>query len=476
MSKKASEVGGRSRAEIIADPLATADEIQPLAEQDPIAALHHPNCPVELWWQLAVKHPMEAESSITYELMTLENPGRWPEMEQRRRVGWLEDGCQRLSKRECMLFAADCAERVLPLFEKMIKGDKGPRSAIEKARSEARSLDPLLPQSYRDRMRRAHTSAYHAVEYRLSVSGAHWAAAAAYEAANANDVSVLTPVIHLAIKLGEGVTRDRAAATEETHWQWTRIKQYLRGTANSLIDTLGARSFPAIKADPQATPEEIRHLSEKNGLAALQHPNCPQDLWWDLAILFPIEAPKSPAGQLFTLEDPTRWVDLEQRWVSDWIFAILQKLKPKGQRLFAADCAERVLPCWEEEHPNDDRPRKSIEAARLAAHGQLRKKALEPVHIRAMAASQSSSYGNDAWLAASAASHVSHADAEWGAYNAHKESARAAGIHATRLATGGDAKDPAAYRAELMWQWQRLQAYLRGETLSGIGKTRHHSR
>ena len=31
--------------------------------------------------------------------------------------------------------------------------------------------------------------------------------------------------------------------------------------------------------------------------------------------------------------------------------------------LWAADCAERVLPHFEREHPNDDRPRKPIEAA-----------------------------------------------------------------------------------------------------------------
>ena len=40
-------------------------------------------------------------------------------------------------------------------------------------------------------------------------------------------------------------------------------------------------------------------------------------------------------------------------------------------RLFAADCAERVLPIFEKEQPNDDRPRKAIEAARAYARGEI---------------------------------------------------------------------------------------------------------
>src|SRR5690349_5167060 len=39
-------------------------------------------------------------------------------------------------------------------------------------------------------------------------------------------------------------------------------------------------------------------------------------------------------------------------------------------RLFAADCAEAVLPLFEEVRPDDDRPRKAIEVARLRARGE----------------------------------------------------------------------------------------------------------
>ena len=40
-------------------------------------------------------------------------------------------------------------------------------------------------------------------------------------------------------------------------------------------------------------------------------------------------------------------------------------------RLYAADCAERVLPIFEKARPGDDRPRKAIEAARAFARGEI---------------------------------------------------------------------------------------------------------
>ena len=40
--------------------------------------------------------------------------------------------------------------------------------------------------------------------------------------------------------------------------------------------------------------------------------------------------------------------------------------------LWAADCAEHVLPYFEENSPQDDRPRKAIEAGRAWARGEIR--------------------------------------------------------------------------------------------------------
>jgi hypothetical protein len=40
-------------------------------------------------------------------------------------------------------------------------------------------------------------------------------------------------------------------------------------------------------------------------------------------------------------------------------------------RLFAADCAEHVLPIFEARYPDDTRPRKAVEAARQFARGEI---------------------------------------------------------------------------------------------------------
>ena len=56
---------------------------------------------------------------------------------------------------------------------------------------------------------------------------------------------------------------------------------------------------------------------------------------------------------------------LESNGIDDtlWAFRAV-KGKNKEIRLFAADCAELVLPIYENQYPDDDRPRKAIKAAR----------------------------------------------------------------------------------------------------------------
>ena len=46
------------------------------------------------------------------------------------------------------------------------------------------------------------------------------------------------------------------------------------------------------------------------------------------------------------------------------------KERDRVARLFAADCAERVIPLWSHYFPNDSRPQKAIEVARRYAEGQ----------------------------------------------------------------------------------------------------------
>jgi hypothetical protein len=81
----------------------------------------------------------------------------------------------------------------------------------------------------------------------------------------------------------------------------------------------------------------------------------------------------------------------------------------RTQRLLAADCAERVLPIFERERPNDDRPRLAIEVARRFADGLATKAELAAAGDAAWAAAEAA-----AWAAATAAW------AAWAAWDAER--------------------------------------------------------
>jgi len=114
-----------------------------------------------------------------------------------------------------------------------------------------------------------------------------------------------------------------------------------------------------------------------------------------------------------------------------WAWRFFDKTKAdKIGRLFAADCAERVLPLFEKERPNDDRPRKAIEACRQFANGEIDAAASEAARAAAWEA---------AWAAASEA-----------AMEAARAAARAAAW-------------AAAWEAEKEWQLERLRWYLEAD-------------
>lgn len=113
--------------------------------------------------------------------------------------------------------------------------------------------------------------------------------------------------------------------------------------------------------------------------------------------------------------------------------------------IWAADCAERVLPYFEKMHPEDDRPRKAIEAARAWARGDL------PM------------------VEARRAALASHAAARSANNTAAQTAARAAGHAAATAHVADHARHAAAYAlkaagaaaAERDWQYRRLPEHLR---------------
>ena len=108
---------------------------------------------------------------------------------------------------------------------------------------------------------------------------------------------------------------------------------------------------------------------------------------------------------------------LETLGITDAIWSLRSlKGKDKEIRLFAADCAESVLHIFEKEHPNDDRPRKAIRAARDYANGLISSQELKAARDAAWDAAW------DAWGAARAAAWAAAWDAK-----AARDAANAAG-------------------------------------------------
>ena len=107
--------------------------------------------------------------------------------------------------------------------------------------------------------------------------------------------------------------------------------------------------------------------------------------------------------------DSQAWKKLHR---SDWMIwlaekrGIWNKLDPTKLRLFACDCAEQVLPIFEKDYPDDKRPRKAVETARLFAEGKATQEELAAAGAAARAA---------AWAAARYAAYAAADAAAWDA-------------------------------------------------------------
>jgi hypothetical protein len=116
--------------------------------------------------------------------------------------------------------------------------------------------------------------------------------------------------------------------------------------------------------------------------------------------------------------------------------------------IWAADCAEHVLPFFEQAHPGDDRPRRAIELARAWARGEITwTKAREQAFDANAAAREVSGAAKEAAHAAGQAGAVGHVAA-------HELGAAAYAIRAARAVAPENERDEAG---RLECQWQRAQ-------------------
>jgi hypothetical protein len=106
---------------------------------------------------------------------------------------------------------------------------------------------------------------------------------------------------------------------------------------------------------------------------------------------------------------------LESNGLNDtiWAFRAVEG-KDKEIRLFAADCAELVLPIYEKDYPDDKRPRLAIQAARDYANGLITLEELSAAGAASWAAAGAASLAA-AWAAARAAARAAAWAAAWDA-------------------------------------------------------------
>jgi hypothetical protein len=126
--------------------------------------------------------------------------------------------------------------------------------------------------------------------------------------------------------------------------------------------------------------------------------------------------------------------------------------------LWAADCAQHVLPFFEQVKPGDGRPREAIEKARAWARGVVKMSEARMAAFAANAAARE---------VTGAAKESAHAAGQAGAVPhvaAHELGAAAYAIKAARAAAP-EAKQEQAGRRECRWQRSRLPAEIRALVL-----------
>ncbi len=133
-----------------------------------------------------------------------------------------------------------------------------------------------------------------------------------------------------------------------------------------------------------------------------------------------------------------------------------QTLSEANRRIvaaWAADCAERVLPLFESEAPDDGRPRDAIARARAFARGELG--TAEEIRRRFVAGRAAHAVSSAAAVAATRAAAQASGVAHMGAHalGAAAYAAKAAGLSAPDRA--------AAVHEEIGWQLRHMSAEVR---------------
>ena len=146
--------------------------------------------------------------------------------------------------------------------------------------------------------------------------------------------------------------------------------------------------------------------------------------------------------------------DRDPRFITIRFGGTLQDSDHRLLALWAADCAEHVLPLFEAAQPGDARPRQAIELARAWVRGEITMSQARTAAGHAQAAARDlSGAARHAAYAAGQAAAVAHVAA-------HELGAAAYAIKAVRAAAP-DGEEENAGRLECRWQREQLPEAIR---------------
>jgi len=186
-----------------------------------VEEIANPECDSERWWALAKDHPLEAMSSPLFSLLTLESPGRWEILQKENIDRWIRDAMLQLPSSDREQYAAECAERVLYVYDLAYPGATLIREAVDARRRRAKGR--ISEEAYRRIANVAYRAARdaYAEGRQVPLSRASVFNNAAYAAYAASDEATYVPrwVVNISI-----IDEDN-----ERLWQWRKILQYREG-------------------------------------------------------------------------------------------------------------------------------------------------------------------------------------------------------------------------------------------------------
>jgi hypothetical protein len=107
-----------------------------------------------------------------------------------------------------------------------------------------------------------------------------------------------------------------------------------------------------------------------------KHPEAPIERLEQLAFGYPREVANNPLLPLLALEDPKRYLKLQQRIRLAPVYKSFNDMFDHSNRrtelLYVADCTERILWVYERRFPGDLRPHQMVEANKAYVSGRIR--------------------------------------------------------------------------------------------------------